>query len=255
MPYLFYFYTFFLGLCIGSFLNVCIYRLPLGKSIVRPRSMCPSCGHPIHLLDNIPLFSFLILRGKCRHCHTHIPWRYPLVELITGLFAVCIFLKFGLQVQAPIYLLFIAGLLIITFIDIDHKIIPDMISLPGILIGFAAAFIMPDLGYKNSLAGILIGGGSLYTIAWIYTLITKREGMGGGDIKLLAMIGAFIGWQGVIFTIFTASALGTAAGLIQMIISRSNMKLAIPFGPFLSMGAITFIFFGRALIAWYFGML
>ncbi|MBW2593337.1 MAG: prepilin peptidase [Deltaproteobacteria bacterium] len=255
MPYLLHFYTFFFGLCIGSFLNVCIYRLPLSKSIVRPRSMCPSCGRSIHALDNIPLFSYLILRGKCRHCHTHIPWRYPLVELITGLFAVCVFLKFGPQPQTLIYFLFIAGLLVISFIDIDHKIIPDIISLPGIPIGFAAAFILPDVSYTNSLTGILIGGGSLYAIAWIYTLITKREGMGGGDIKLLAMIGAFIGWQGVIFTIFTASAVGTVVGLTQMIISHGNMKLAIPFGPFLSIGAITYIFFGRAIITWYFGLL
>jgi len=255
MPYLLLFYTFFFGLCIGSFLNVCIYRLPLGKSIIRPHSMCPSCGHTIHALDNIPLFSFLILRGKCRNCDTRIPWRYPLVELITGLFAVCVFLKFGLQARTLIYFLFIAGLLVITFIDIDHKIIPDIISLPGIPAGFAAAFMIPDLSYKNSLAGILLGGGSLYAIAWIYTLITKREGMGGGDIKLLAMIGAFIGWQGVIFTIFSASAVGTAVGLIQMIISRGNMKLAIPFGPFLSIGAITYIFFGQTIIAWYLGIL
>ena len=255
MPYLLLFYTFFFGLCIGSFLNVCIYRLPLGKSIIRPRSMCPSCGRAIHALDNIPLFSFLILRGKCRNCDTPIPWRYPLVELITGLFAVCVFLKFGLDARTLIYFLFIAGLLVITFIDIDHKIIPDIISLPGIPVGFVAAFMIPDLSYKNSLAGILIGGGSLYAVAWIYTLITRREGMGGGDIKLLAMIGAFIGWQGVIFTIFSASAVGTAVGLTQMIISRGNMKLAIPFGPFLSIGAITYIFFGREIIAWYLGIL
>ncbi len=227
----------------------------MGKSIVRPRSICPSCGSSIHARDNIPLLSYLILRGQCRHCHTHIPWRYPLVELMTGLFQLFVFLKFGLHVQTLIYFLFIAALIVITFIDIDHKIIPDIISLPGIPIGFAAAFIIPDLNYKNSLAGILIGGGSLYAIAWIYTLITKREGMGGGDIKLLAMIGAFIGWQGVLFTIFAASALGTAVGLTQMIISHSNMKLAIPFGPFLSMGAIVYLFFGRAIIAWYFGML
>ena len=255
MSYLLYFYTFFFGLCIGSFLNVCIYRLPLGKSIVRPRSMCPSCGRTIRAIDNIPLFSFLVLRGRCRHCHTRIPWRYPLVEFITGLFAVCALLKFGLHAQALISFLFIAGLIAITFIDIDHKIIPDIISLPGIPAGFAASFLTQYPGYKNSLAGILAGGGSLYAVAWIYTLITGREGMGGGDIKLLAMIGAFTGWQGVVFTIFTASATGTAVGLIQMIISKSNMKLAIPFGPFLSIGAITYIFFGRAVIAWYFGML
>ena len=174
---------------------------------------------------------------------------------MTGLFALCVFLKFGLHVQALIYFLFIAALMVITFIDIDHKIIPDIISLPGIPVGFAAAFIIPGLNYKNSLAGILIGGGSLYAVAWIYTLITKREGMGGGDIKLLAMIGAFIGWQGVLFTIFTASAVGTAVGLTQMIISHSNMKLAIPFGPFLSIGAIVYLFFGRAIIAWYLGIL
>ena len=143
-----------------------------------------------------------------------------------------------------------------TFIDIDHRIIPDTISLPGIPIGFLlASLVLPSMNYKTSLAGILTGGGSLLAVAWIYNLITKKEGMGGGDIKLLAMIGAFTGWKGVLFTIFVASATGTLAGIAVMLKTKKGMKLAVPFGPFLSIGAILYIFFGTALISWYFNLL
>jgi len=246
---------FIFGLCIGSFLNVCIYRLPASKSIVHPRSMCSNCGTLIAAYDNIPVLSYLWLKGRCRHCRIKISMRYPIVELLGGLFALATYFKFGLTIEALVYYLFFAALLVVTFIDLDHRIIPNVITLPGIPIGFAASFALPTITYKEALLGILIGGGSLFLVAWIYSLITKKEGMGGGDIKLLAMMGAIVGWQGVLFTIFLASLVGTLAGLAVILQSRSGMKLAVPFGPFLSIGSITYIFFGAPLIAWYFNFL
>jgi leader peptidase (prepilin peptidase)/N-methyltransferase len=255
MPYLNETFFFIMGLCIGSFLNVCIYRLPAAKSIVHPRSMCPQCDTLIPFYDNLPVFSYLWLKGKCRRCQVKIPMRYPMVELLGGLFALGAYLKFGQGIETLIYYVFIAALLVVTFIDIDHRIIPDVITLPGIPIFFAASFALSAITYKEALLGILLGGGSLFLVAWIYSLITKKEGMGGGDIKLLAMMGAIVGWQGVFFTIFVASLVGTLAGLAVMLQSRQGMKLAVPFGPFLSIGAITYIFFGTQLVNWYFNLL
>jgi leader peptidase (prepilin peptidase)/N-methyltransferase len=255
LPYLIEAFILICGLCIGSFLNVCIYRLPASKSIVHPRSMCSNCGTLIASYDNIPILSYLWLKGRCRHCRTKISPRYPMVELLGGLFALSTYLKFGLTIEALIYYLFFAALIVVTFIDLDHRIIPDVITLPGIPICFAAGFALPTITYKDALLGILIGGGSLYVIAWAYDRITKKEGMGGGDIKLLAMIGAIVGWQGVLFTIFVASLVGTLAGLAVMLQSRTGLKLAVPFGPFLSIGSITYIIFGTPLIDWYFNLL
>ena len=256
MPlYLIEIYAFIIGICVGSFLNVCIYRLPAGLSIVRPRSKCPECGNLIAFYDNIPLLSYLWLKGRCRHCRIRIGLRYPTVELLGGLFALASYLKFGLSVDAIIYFAFIACMLVVTFIDLDHRIIPDVITLPGIPIFFAASFALPSIDFKAALLGILAGGGSLFLVAWIYSLITKKEGMGGGDIKLLAMMGGLVGWQGVAFTIFVSSLVGTLSGFVVMLHSRKDMKLAIPFGPFLAIGAITYIFFGTHLINWYFSIL
>jgi leader peptidase (prepilin peptidase)/N-methyltransferase len=243
--------AFIFGICIGSFLNVCIFRLPAGKSIVHPPSSCPGCNAAIRFYDNIPVLSWFILRGQCRNCHAPIAFRYVMVELLGGFMAVCVYLRFGPSVQGIIYFGFIAALLVITFIDIDYHIIPDVISLPGILLGFAASFFIPTLNWMDSLLGILAGGGSLYAVAWGYERITGKEGMGGGDIKLLGMIGAFIGWQGVLLTIFMGSAIGTLVGLIDMRVKKKNMKMRIPFGPFLALGAIIHLFLGNELIAWY----
>jgi leader peptidase (prepilin peptidase)/N-methyltransferase len=248
-------FVFIFGLCIGSFLNVCIYRLPESKSIVRPRSMCPHCGALIRFYDNIPILSYIVLKGKCRYCSASIALRYPIVELISGAFALGVFLKYGIQFDALIYYAFIATLLVITFIDIDHRIIPDVITLPGIPIFLAASFALRQISFVESILGIFVGGGSLFLVAWLYQLITKKEGMGGGDIKLLAMIGAVIGWKGVLFTIFVASAVGTLSGLLIMLKSRKTMKLAVPFGPFLAIGGIAYILFGPPLIKWYFNLL
>ena len=247
-------FVFIFGLCIGSFLNVCIYRVPISKSIVYPPSSCPGCGYSIRFYDNIPILSYLWLRGKCRQCRTPISLRYPIVELMSGLFAVCAFLKFGFTGEALVYYVFIITLVVITYIDLDHQIIPDVISIPGIPVFFLAAFAIPGMTWKDSLLGLLAGGGSLYLIAVTYQFVSKKEGMGGGDIKLLAMIGVLIGWKGVLFTIFVASAVGTLIGIIIMVHSRKDMKLAVPFGPFLSIGAMTYIFFGDIIILWYFGM-
>ncbi len=255
LPYLIEMFIFLMGLCIGSFLNVCIYRLPESKSIVHPRSMCPNCDTRIPFYDNIPLFSYLWLKGKCRRCKVKISMRYPMVELLGGLVALGTYLRFGLTIETLIYYVFIAALLVVTFIDLDHRIIPDAITLPGIPICFAASFALPAITYKDALLGILIGGGSLFLVAWVYTILTKKEGMGGGDIKLLAMMGAIVGWQGVLFTIFVASLVGTLAGFAVMLQSRKGMKLAVPFGPFLSIGSITYIFFGTELVTWYLNLL
>ena len=243
------------GLCIGSFLNVCIYRIPQAKSILYPGSTCGSCGAPVRFYDNIPVLSYLILGGKCRSCKTPFSFRYPMVELLTGLMALAITLKYGFSFESLIYFVFICSLLVITFIDIDHQIIPDILSLPGIPICFLAAFALPTTSYTgtliNSLLGILVGGGTLFMVGWLYMLATKKEGMGGGDIKLLAMIGALIGWKGILFTVMVSSAVGSIVGIAVMARMKKDMKLAIPFGPFLSIGAISYIFFGKKLIYWY----
>jgi len=244
---------FILGMCIGSFLNVCIYRLPTSKSIADPpRSICPSCNSHIRFYDNIPVLSYIWLKGRCRNCDAPISFRYPMVEVISGSFAVSLFLTFGLSLESLVYFVFISSLIVITFIDLDHKIIPDIISLPGIPIGLVASFALPTITLKASVLGLLIGGGSLWFVAWAYNLIAHRDGMGGGDIKLLAMIGTIIGWKGVIFTIFASSVVGSCVGIAMMLIKGKNMRFAIPFGPFLSIGAIAYVFFGSQFIAWYF---
>ena len=245
-------YVFGVGLCVGSFLNVCIYRLPLDKSIADPpRSMCPACNHSIRFYDNIPVLSYLWLKGRCRHCQAPISLRYPMVEIMTGLIATAIVLKFGFNLKALVYFIFCATLVVVTFIDIDHRIIPNRITLPGIPIGLVASLALPDLPFIDALLGLLLGGGSLWLVAWSYHLATGREGMGGGDIKLLAMIGTIVGWQGVLFTIFVGSAVGMLVGMAEMLAKGKNMKFAVPFGPFLAIGALTYLFLGPPLIYWY----
>jgi len=244
--------AFVFGACIGSFLNVCIARMPVSESIVSPGSKCPQCGQAIHFYDNIPILSYLWLGGKCRGCRKPIPLRYPVVELLTGLMAALVLAYFGPTPDALIYFALICAFIIIIYIDLDHRLIPDIITLPGIVLGFLASFILEALTYMDSLIGLLLGGGILFGIAWGYYLLTGKEGMGGGDIKLLAMIGAFLGWQGVCFTIFIASLTGTLVGGLLMLFARKNLKFALPFGPFLSIGAIAYLFLGPQLIAWYF---
>ena len=243
--------TFVFGLCVGSFLNVCIYRLPLARSIVFPGSCCPQCNRPIRYYDNIPVLSYLWLKGRCRHCRNLISPRYPIVEMIAAVLALCTYLKFGLSLESLIYYTFMASLLAVTFIDIDHRIIPDRITLPGIPVFFLAALALPSITFIDSLLGLLIGGGILFLIGSVYLLFTKKEGMGGGDIKLLAMIGTLIGFKGVFFTIFVSSAIGTLVGIVVMLRTKKGTKLALPFGPFLSLGAILYIFYGTQVLNWY----
>jgi leader peptidase (prepilin peptidase)/N-methyltransferase len=239
-------FAFIFGAAIGSFLNVCIFRLPAETSIVKPRSQCPHCKHPLRYHDNIPLISFFFLRGKCRDCGGAISWRYPLVELITALLALLLFIKFGLTLKFLVFFIFIAVLIVITFIDLDHQIIPDILTLPGIPIFFLAAIFLVKIPWMEALIGLLIGGGVLLAIAFVYELLTKREGMGGGDIKLLAMIGGFLGWKSLIFVLLFSSFSGAIVGITAMIIKKQDMKYAVPFGPFLSAAAVAYLFWGEA---------
>jgi leader peptidase (prepilin peptidase)/N-methyltransferase len=232
------------GAAVGSFLNVLICRIPEGQSIVFPSSHCPKCQHPIRFYDNIPIISYLVLRGKCRDCHDKISPRYPLVEAITALMALLLFWKFGLSLKYLCSFIFTAALIIITFIDFDHQIIPDVITLPGIPIFFIGAVFIMGLSVWESLLGIVIGGGCLFAIAFGYEIITKREGMGGGDIKLLAMLGAFLGWKSLFFILFVSSLLGAVIGISLMVAKGKNMKYAVPFGPFLSIAAVAYLFVG-----------
>ncbi|PIE75105.1 MAG: prepilin peptidase [Deltaproteobacteria bacterium] len=243
------------GACIGSFMNVCIARIPEKMSIVSPRSYCPSCGSQIKWYDNIPVISYLILSGKCRQCNKKISIQYPAVEIMTAFFSVYSISSFSFTLKALAVFIFVSVLIVISFIDLEHKIIPDIISLPGIPLFFAAGFFIMGWNLKNLVLGVLVGGGSLYLVALIYYLITKKEGMGGGDIKLLAMIGAFIGYKGVFFTVFASSLTGTLAGIAFMLLKEKNFKYAIPFGPFLSLGAVIYIFLGKYLINVYMNLI
>lgn len=257
MSYLYYTVlvsAFIFGAVIGSFLNVCIYRIPVGESIVHPPSHCPKCGASIHWYQNIPVLSYLILRGRCASCGVRISARYPLVETLSGFLFALVLSRFGFQWATPVYWLFAAALIVITFIDLDHQIIPDVISLPGIVVGFLCSFAVPWLAWTDSLCGLLVGGGSLYLVASGYQLLTKKEGMGGGDIKLLAMIGAFIGWKAILPVIFLSSLLGTLVGVPIMLATRADTKLAIPFGPFLAVAALFYLFFGQSVLRWYLGL-
>ncbi|MDA8134984.1 MAG: prepilin peptidase [Desulfobacteraceae bacterium] len=245
-------FAFIVGACIGSFLNVCIYRIPEKRSIISPGSFCPHCRNSIPFHLNIPILGYLLLKGRCKFCNHSISIRYPLIEALTGIFAVLLVLRFGITPVAFFWFVFISVLITISFIDVDHQIIPDRISIPGIFIFASSFYFLPEMTFLESLAGILAGGGLLYAVAAFYYLLRKQEGMGGGDIKLLAMIGAATGIKGILFTVFTGSMLGTFAGIATIFYTkRSDTKLKIPFGPFLSAGAVLYVFFGEELIRWY----
>ncbi|MCM8776894.1 MAG: prepilin peptidase [Candidatus Omnitrophica bacterium] len=253
-------FIFVIGLVFGSFANVVIYRLPKGKSIVRPRSQCPSCGKNILWYDNIPLLSFLLLKGKCRFCKAKISYRYFVVELITGLLFLGLYLKFGITIQLLIYIFFTLCLLIMGFIDIDTYLISDVIVLPGIVIGFLCAIFFPQMHYGitrigsiwYSFTGILVGSGILIFLAMVGRLLFKKEAMGGGDIKLLAMIGAFLGWKCVFITIFFASLLGTIISLTLIGLKKKKIEDYVPFGPYLGLGAIISVFYKGLLFLGFF---
>jgi leader peptidase (prepilin peptidase)/N-methyltransferase len=240
------------GAAIGSFLNVLICRLPEGLSIVFPPSHCPRCKHPIRFYDNIPVVSFLLLRGRCRDCNEKISSRYPLVEGITAVLSLLLFWKFGLSWQYLFHFIFVCSLIVITFIDFDHQIIPDVITLPGIPIFSLIAVFFMGVPWMEVLIGILAGGGLLYAIAVGYEFFTKREGMGGGDIKLLAMLGGFLGWKSLFFIVFVSSLLGALVGITMILLKGKDMKYAVPFGPFLSIAAVSYLFVGREAMLLFF---
>jgi len=240
-----------LGAVIGSFLNVCIYRIPRSMSIVFPGSQCPNCKASIPFYDNIPILSYLFLKGKCRFCHNPISLRYPIVEFINMFFYILLFYKFGASLATVVYCIFVSLLIVISFIDLDFRIIPDSLSISGIIMGFLSSFFLDGMTPIQSLLGILIGGGFLFAVAVIYEKVTHKEGMGGGDIKLIAMIGAFTGWHGIPFVILASSFVGAALGIIYIIVEKKDTKFAIPFGPFLSLGAVLYIFIGPEIIQWY----
>ncbi|MBI5558603.1 MAG: prepilin peptidase [Deltaproteobacteria bacterium] len=239
-----YLISFLFGAIIGSFLNVAILRIPEpDQSVVYPASHCPECKTPLKWYDNIPLFSFIFLRRKCRYCKCPISWQYPLVELSMGLFSLALFHFFPFPWPFVGFFLFTAALLVIIVIDFRHQIIPDIISLPGILAGFACSFLNPAISWTDSGLGIFLGGGILFIISYGYYFFTKRVGMGGGDIKLLAMIGAFLGYQSLPFVIFSSAFLGSLAGLAAMIKQKKGGQTVIPYGPFLAAGALLYLFF------------
>ena len=245
------FLAFAVGTLIGSFLNVCIRRVPAGESVVYPPSHCPRCGARIRSWENIPLLSYVWLRGRCRACGAGIALRYPIVEALTGVVFVLLLYRFGVSASLAVYAAFAAALIVVSYIDLDHQIIPDTISLPGILVGVACAALGAGVGIVDSLIGVLLGGGILWAVAVGYHAVTGREGMGGGDIKLLAMIGAFLGWRGVLVTLIVGSLTGAVSGVTLIALRGADSRVPIPFGPFLALGAVCSLFFGDALIHWY----
>ncbi len=239
------------GCCIGSFLNVCIVRIPKKISIVWPASHCPACKHAIPFYYNLPILSYIVLGGKCRYCRAPISLQYFLVELITPLVTLWLFYYFGISWPFVIACVFAFALIVITFIDLELQIIPDVISLPGIPLCFVSSFVVPWVTPLDSLIGIAAGGGVLYGFALGYHLLTGKEGMGGGDIKLLAMIGAFLGWKGALATLVLAAFAGSFVGIALIVIKGKNFKYAVPFGPFLAAGALCALVYGEQLIHFY----
>lgn len=260
IPFLLSLTIFIFGAIVGSFLNVCILRLPKEESIVSPPSHCPLCKTPIPFYDNIPLLSYICLWGRCRFCGESISPRYIIVEFLMAVFSVLLLSRLGLGLAFFVNFILVAALIVITFIDLDVRIVPDIISLPGIGLGLLSSIVhyqWPTDRLLNlpspvsSLLGILIGGGTLLLVAWAYQFFTGVEGMGGGDIKLLAMIGAFLGWPSIPVTLFVASLTGSVVGLIFMLTKGVDSKYALPFAPFLCLGALFHLFFGNMLIAIY----
>ncbi len=253
MIYIMAFLFFLFGLIIGSFLNVCIYRIPIGKSIVYPPSSCPNCNTRIKWYDNIPVLSYIALGGRCRNCKSKISFIYPAVELLTGILSLLIFLKYGLSIQTGAFLVFSYALIVGSFIDIKYYIIPDRISIGLIVVGIAFSYFLP-IGIKNSLLGAVGGFLLLYFVAILGQIVFKKEAMGGGDIKLLSGIGAFIGIKGILFTLFFASFLGSIVGVFLILIGKKEITSKLPFGPYLSLSAICYIFFGEFLIKTLYGV-
>jgi leader peptidase (prepilin peptidase) / N-methyltransferase len=244
------FFSFLFGAVVGSFLNVVIARVPLEESVVSPRSRCPRCGHEIRAFDNVPMLSYLFLGGRCRDCGDNISVRYPLVEFLTASLFTAIYLKWGLSPATPVFWAFTAAMIAIFWIDFDHMIIPDVISLSFIPVGMSAAIVgvIPGMDWQQSFIGTFLGGAATYFPAVIYERIRGVEGLGGGDVKLLAMIGAFTGPYGVVFVLFLASMTGSVAALGAMAFTRAGSTTPIPFGPFITASALVYVFAGTEII-------
>src|SRR5688572_16155756 len=243
-----------LGACIGSFLNVVIYRLPLGQSLVTPPSRCPKCGYRLKFYDNIPVLGWLLLGGRCRECKHKISIQYPIVELITAvLFVIVVWMTPPGPLLAS-RLLLLCILIALFGIDLEHQILPNSITLPGIVAGLLLSTIAPP-GVRDAVIGTVLGGGVLYAIAWGYYLWRREEGLGMGDVKMLAMIGAFLGWKAVLVTLVLSSFAGALIGVALIAAQRGGMKLALPFGTFLALGALVAMLAGEPLVNWYAGYL
>ena len=241
-----------IGLALGSFLNVCIYRIPLRKSIFFPNSFCPECGAKIRCFDNIPLLSYIILKGRCRNCKAKISWQYPLVEFITSALLALAYLGFGLSWEFAARSTLILFVIPTFFIDLKHRIIPDVLTFPGIILGFLLSFVVRSPSVLNSLLGILVGGGMFYLSAILGELLFKKESLGGGDIKLAMMLGAFLGWQKILLVLLLSAFLGSLVGGVALFFSKDVKETrTIPFGPFLALGAVIAMFAGDAIISAY----
>ena len=242
-----------LGLAVGSFLNVCVHRLPRQQSLNSPPSQCPSCGYRLRWFDNIPVVSYLLLAGRCRKCRTRISIRYPIVELITMALFVLHGLVFGWTALLVPRLLFACAMVVLFAIDLEHHLLPNVITLPGIAIGLVASAVLPP-GLVDAIIGVLVGGGVLWLIGEAYFRYSGQEGMGGGDVKMLAMIGAFLGWKLVLVTLVLSSVVGSVIGLIVIAIRKGGMKYALPYGTFLALGALVASLAGEASVNWYVGL-
>lgn len=239
-----------LGLMFGSFLNVCIHRLPRSESLAFPASHCPACGRPLSWFENVPILGYLLLRGQCRTCHARISPMYPIVEVVTALLFVGAYEHFGLSLLMVSRLAFACAMLVLFVIDLQHRILPNVITLPGIVIGFVLS-VATEPGWVASLIGLVAGGGVLLLIAEVYFRVRGEEGLGMGDVKMLAMIGAFLGWKLMLLTLVLSSFAGSFIGLAMIVVRRGNMKYALPFGTFLAIGAVVASVVGDQIISWY----
>jgi leader peptidase (prepilin peptidase)/N-methyltransferase len=238
------------GGVVGSFLNVCIYRLPIRRSVVWPASACPHCGRALSWYENVPIVSFLALRGRCRTCAGTIGWRYPIVEASTAVMFAGAWWYYGPGVLFVSRSLFGCALIVLFAIDLEHHLLPNPITVPGIVLGFAFSFFT-EPGWQASLVGLVVGGGLLFLIAEAYYRVRHEEGLGMGDVKMLAMIGAFLGWKLTLVALMLASLGGSVVGLLLIATRRGDMKYALPFGTFLAVGAAGAATIGPALLDWY----
>jgi leader peptidase (prepilin peptidase)/N-methyltransferase len=238
------------GALIGSFLNVCVHRLPRGASIVWPSSACPSCRRELSWFENVPIVSYAVLGGRCRTCKVPISVRYPVIEALTAMMFAAGWWYYGPGPLLASRLIFGCALIVLFAIDLEHHLLPNVITLPGIVIGFMFSFVNPP-GWRDSLIGIVVGGGVLFLIAEGYYRIRHEEGLGMGDVKMLAMIGAFLGWQLTLLTLMLGSFAGTIIGVLMLATGRGTMKYALPFGTFLSIGAALSAAVGQSILDWY----